>query len=51
VNKALKWALTIVGILLLVVGFGNVLDDARVLVYDLTAILAGMGFLLTSLSK
>ena len=47
-NKTLKIALLIVGILLIINGIGNILDDARVLTYDMTSILSGIGFLIIS---
>lgn len=47
-NKATKLTLLGVGILRLLIGFGNIWDDARVLVYDLTAIFAGIGFIILS---
>ena len=47
-NKATKMTLLVLGILLLLIGFGNIWDDSRVLVYDLTAIFAGIGFIIVS---
>ena len=47
-NKTIKIALIVIGILLLVVGFGNIVDDSRVLTYDITAILSGIGLLILS---
>ena len=44
-NKPVKITLTIIGILLLINGVGNIVDDARVLTYDITSILAGIGFI------
>jgi len=38
----------VIGILLLAVGFGNIADDSRVLRYDITAILSGIGLLILS---
>ena len=32
-------------------GFGNIVDDARILVYDLTAIFSGIGFIVISKTK
>ena len=37
--------ITIIGVLLLLNGIINIFDDGRVLVYDITSILAGMGFI------
>jgi len=50
-NKAAKITLLLVGISLLLLGFGNIWDDTRVLVYDLTAICAGIGFIIISRTK
>jgi len=47
-NKTTKMILLVIGILLLIAGFGNILDDARILVYDITAILSGVGFIMVS---
>jgi len=44
-------ALMAIGILLLINGFGNIIDDARVLTYDIASILSGAGFLILSLGK
>jgi hypothetical protein len=38
----------IVGILLVLNGFANIVDDSRVLTYDITSILSGLGFVLVS---
>lgn len=38
----------IVGLLLVLNGLANIIDDSRVLTYDITSVLAGMGFLLLS---
>lgn len=50
-NKAIKTTLLVLGILLLIIGVGNIIDDARVLTYDLTAIFAGIGFIIISRGK
>ena len=50
-SRTIKISLRAIGILLAIVGFGNIVDDARVLTYDITAILAGVGFILISRSK
>ena len=50
-NKTAKTTLLVLGILLLILGFGNIWDDARVLVYDLTALFAGIGFIIISKTK
>ena len=44
-NKA-KIALILIGILLLINGIGNIIDDARVLTYDIASILSGIGFII-----
>ena len=43
--------LLIIGVLLFINGFGNIIDDARVLTYDLTSILSGIGFVVLSRKK
>lgn len=48
-NKKVKTALTVIGILLLINGIGNIIDDARVLTYDITAVLSGVGFILVTI--
>ena len=50
-NKITKLILLTIGVLLLILGFGNIWDDSRVLVYDLTAIFAGIGFIVISKIK
>jgi len=50
-KKAIKIALLIIGVLLLLNGFGNIVDDARVLTYDIASILSGIGFILVSRIK
>ena len=50
-NKTTKILLTIIGILLLLNGFGNIIDDSRILTYDITSILAGVGFIIVSQAK
>ena len=46
-----KITLLVSGILLLINGFGNIVDDARVLTYDITSILAGIGFFILGINK
>ena len=41
----MKIALYGIGALLLINGAANIIDDARVLTYDITSILAGLGFI------
>jgi len=50
-NKKAKLSLIILGVFLLINGIGNIIDDSRVLTYDLTAILSGIGFLILAMSK
>ena len=53
-SRMKKWintALLIIGILLFVNGIANIVDDSRVLTYDITSILSGTGFILVSRMK
>ena len=50
-TKTIRILLTVVGVLLILNGLGNIWDDSRVLTYDITSILAGIGFVLTSRIK
>lgn len=50
-KKTIKITLIVVGALLLLNGSGNIIDDSRVLTYDITSILSGIGFIILSLSK
>lgn len=50
-KKAKKITLVIIGILLLLNGALNIIDDARILTYDIASILSGTGFIIISLSK
>lgn len=50
-SKTTKMVLIIIGILLLLNGGLNIIDDARVLTYDIASILSGTGFIVLSLSK
>ena len=47
-QKKHKIALTVIGVLLILNGGANIIDDNRVLTYDITSILAGVGFILLS---
>lgn len=47
-NKKIKLVILIIGILLVINGLANIVDDARVLTYDITSILSGIGFILVS---
>ena len=40
--------LLLVGILLVLNGILNIFDDGRVLVYDITSVLSGIGFVIVS---
>lgn len=44
-SKTSKNILTIIGLLLLMNGVLNIIDDARILTYDIASILAGLGFI------
>jgi uncharacterized membrane protein len=50
-NKIIKSTLIIIGILLLLNGLLNIIDDGRVLTYDIASILSGIGFILVPLYK
>jgi len=50
-NKKAKIALIFIGILLLINGIGNIIDDARVLTYDIASILSGIGFIVLGTAK
>ena len=50
-NNKIRIALLVIGILLLLNGFANIIDDARVLTYDITSILSGIGFVFLSRIK
>lgn len=50
-NKSTKIILMVIGILLLLNGILNIIDDATVLTYDIASILSGIGFFILSISK
>lgn len=50
-DKKSKIAFLVIGILLLLNGIGNIIDDSRVLTYDITSIIAGIGFIIISRLK
>lgn len=50
-DKKTKIILMIVGVLLLLNGLGNIVDDARILTYDIASILSGIGFIAASRIK
>ena len=47
-NKKYKIALIVVGVLLILNGVANIVDDSRILTYDITSLLAGIGFILVA---
>ncbi len=49
-KKLSKKPLMIVAILLILNGLLNIIDDGRVLVYDIASILSGIGFVIISSS-
>jgi len=49
-KKLTKKPLMIVAILLILNGLLNIIDDGRVLVYDIASILSGIGFVIVSSS-
>lgn len=50
-NKAIKVTILILGVLLVLVGILNIIDNARVLSYDITSVLSGIGFIILSQLK
>ncbi|MDZ7723601.1 MAG: hypothetical protein U5R06_12565 [candidate division KSB1 bacterium] len=50
-NKTFKISLIVLGALLLLNGIGNIIDDSRVLTYDITSILSGIGFIILATSN
>jgi len=50
-NKKISISLMIIGVLLLINGIGNIIDDSRVLTYDIASILSGIGFVIISRAK
>jgi hypothetical protein len=50
-NKIVKVMLIIIGILLLLNGLLNVVDDGRILTYDFAFILSGIGFVSVAFYK
>jgi len=50
-NKTIKITLIIIGILLLLNGLLNIIDDGTILTYDIASILSGVGFIIVSFSK
>jgi hypothetical protein len=49
-QKLAKKSLILVAILLVLNGLLNIIDDGRVLVYDIASILSGIGFAIVSFS-
>ena len=50
-NKTTKITIMIIGILLLLNGLLNIIDDGTILTYDIASILSGIGFIIVSLAK
>ena len=50
-NKVIKILILVIGVLLILNGIGNIVDDSRILTYDLTSVLSGVGFILISRTK
>lgn len=50
-TKTLKISLIVISILLVLNGLLNIIDDARILTYDITSVLSGIGFMLLGLFK
>jgi len=50
-TKAKTISLIIIGILLIINGLLNIIDDSRVLAFDITSILAGIGFIILSIQN
>ncbi len=46
INKVVKIALSVVGVLLILNGIINISDNGTLLAYDITSTLAGIGFVL-----
>jgi len=49
-QKLAKHSLIVVAILLVLNGLLNIVDDGRVLVYDIASILSGIGFAIVNFS-
>ena len=50
-KKSMKIALGVIGVLLVLNGVLNIIDDARVLTYDIASVLSGIGFIILSFSR
>jgi uncharacterized membrane protein len=50
-NKLIRITLIIIGILLLLNGLLNIIDDGMILTYDIASIMSGIGFVLVAFSK
>lgn len=50
-NKTAKITLIVIGVMLFLNGVLNIIDDARVLTYDIASILSGLGFIIIASSK
>ncbi len=50
-NKWIKVSIILIGVLLMINGLINIMDDSRILTFDITSMLAGLGFVLVSRLK
>ncbi len=50
-SKLAKITLIIIGILLVLNGLLNIIDDGTILTYDIASLLSGIGFIIVSFSK
>ena len=50
-NKTTKISLFIIASLLIFNGLMNIVDDGRILSYDIASILSGIGFIILSITK
>ncbi|MFZ5425023.1 MAG: hypothetical protein ACOZAO_04460 [Patescibacteria group bacterium] len=50
-HKTAKITLIIIGVLLFMNGILNIIDDTKILTYDIASILSGIGFIIVSFSK
>ncbi|HLV31311.1 MAG TPA: hypothetical protein VKY57_07070 [Chitinispirillaceae bacterium] len=50
-NKKIKIGFIVIGLLLIINGAGNIIDDSRVLTYDITSVFSGLGFFLLGMMK
>jgi len=50
-NSVMRILILVIGVLLVVNGIGDIVDDSRILTYDLTSIFSGVGFIIVSRTK